>query len=776
MIENHERNAYILGALLHDVGKFVQRAQGPVRGRQQNHSKWGVEWFERNLAEKITNAWGHQGRDIASDCINNHHDYVEFVTLADGISAGEREKIKIEAEEGDVFNQRLKAAPSLAGDQQTEQVPGYIALSSLGKGKKSLEGIFPCNESVGTEEEYQELLDKFNSDIKSDQINFDRKSGTQIIDIVYYLLWKYTWCVPSAVYKTEADISLFDHLKVTAALTACLYDWRQDFQKTADFESKSFMLVQGDLSGIQDYIFGILNQHGKIAKRLRARSFYVQMLSEIASHKILHAFHLPMTNVLSSAGGNFTLLVPALKDTCDRLEMLRREMERWCFERFRGELNIVINWLAISGGQMNDYSHSRKQLKQDGYKEKHTAHRLILQENGGWNEEKFVLEEIIKSDEHLCAGCRKHTAEEDELCVFCRGDSELGAQLPRAEFLSFFCGDSNNGHFKIFDDFSFDLSDNGAVPGAYLTMALNNPMVGYGFKFISKHIPVIEDVGCTDQGHEHQPGHTALFDCIAGASHGDKILGVLKGDADNMGKIFSQDLTVSRYASLSRMFETFFSGYLNCLLEKEFKCLYCVFSGGDDFFVIGPWNRIIEFALRLREDFHRFVFDNPCLHFSAGIVLSKPHFPLSFMVNSVQEQLAKAKTGNKNAVVVFDHDQKMAWDELASLCQQADGVVKWHKSDLISRSLLHKFCQYGEMYDNYRNTGKAEYLKFSPLMTYDINRNLTRADQAEIKQWARQFVLTMPPADGQRLKTEHLRVLMDYVLTYTRGDNEKKRR
>jgi CRISPR-associated protein Csm1 len=135
--------------------------------------------------------------------------------------------------------------------------------------------------------------------------------------------------------------------------------------------------------------FGILNQQGKIAKGLCARSFYVQMLSQIASHKILHAFQLPMTNVLSSAGGNFTLVIPALKDGHIRLKNLRDEMERWCFQHFRGELNLVIHWLSVSGRQMND-NQAFAQLKQEGYRSKHAAYSSMLQESGKWAESHFL--------------------------------------------------------------------------------------------------------------------------------------------------------------------------------------------------------------------------------------------------------------------------------------------------------------------------------------------------------------------------------------------------
>jgi CRISPR-associated protein Csm1 len=50
--DEKEYHAVILGAILHDIGKFVQRAQ--QNPTSQDHSHWGEEWFQNNLAEKLT--------------------------------------------------------------------------------------------------------------------------------------------------------------------------------------------------------------------------------------------------------------------------------------------------------------------------------------------------------------------------------------------------------------------------------------------------------------------------------------------------------------------------------------------------------------------------------------------------------------------------------------------------------------------------------------------------------------------------------------------------
>lgn len=130
------------------------------------------------------------------------------------------------------------------------------------------------------------------------------------------VLERYTWCLPSNSQEEIPDISLYDHLRTTAAIAACLYiyhceknEW--DITSIKDSRKEKFRLVVGDLSGIQSYIFDI-SHHGAggVAKRLRARSFYLSMLSEVASHKVLHTFGLPISNIIMASGGKFYILLP----------------------------------------------------------------------------------------------------------------------------------------------------------------------------------------------------------------------------------------------------------------------------------------------------------------------------------------------------------------------------------------------------------------------------------------------------------------------------------
>ena len=78
-----------------------------------------------------------------------------------------------------------------------------------------------------------------------------------------------------------------------------------------------------------------------------------------------------------------------------------------------------------------------------------------------------------------------------------------------------------------------------------------------------------------------------------------------------------------------------------------------VYSGGDDVFLLGAWDHVIEAVLRIRNRFAGFTAG--ALTLSAGIALFDAHYPIRAAAEetAVLEQRAKSEPG-KNAVSLFD--------------------------------------------------------------------------------------------------------------------------
>ena len=763
----------VLGALLHDIGKFMQRAQKDARSR--THSKWGEQWFEESLAEKLT-VFNESEKQTIRSAIGNHHFAEKYISLADAISAG-MDRIELDEEEtGDPFTDRLKSIFSEISITEQTKVDKYHKMLHLYK--ENLHEVFPFDEKHCSYSDYEELLDAFTKEITS--IEFASLSPINVVNVFYYLLWKYCWCVPSATYKSEPDISLFDHLSTTAAIAGCLYAYqKENVAEILNINTRAFILIGGDISGIQSYIFDVLTQQGKVAKRLRARSLYIQMFSEMAAHKILNTFKLPMCNVINSAGGNFYVLAPNSKDMTEKIEDLQLVFDEWTLNRLNAEVAISIESVELSGKDLGEFSDALKSLKEKMNYKKYQSHKSILTSNNGWFVDRFLRPEVIEGDDKACQGCRKNPIEKpnaDNLCDRCSDDIKIGTLLHKTRYIAFFNNASSG--FNVFD-YSFDLwnkLNHKSAIKPYLILALNSSDIqppSIGFKSLVTHIPTKADIPESVTGEDIP----VTFDDIAGKSEGDKLLGYVKSDVDDMGRILREGfsragfkLTISRFAAFSRMLETFFAGYIHKQLKNKFKEVYTIFSGGDDFFIAGPWNKSIDFANSLRVDFSEYCAGNPDMKISTGIILAKHHEPLSFCAELAERTLETSKQQDgKDTITLFG--QPLSWNVLdRKVLQEANRLIEWleAKPPILSRGMAHNLRSYGDMSRKYEETRDTKFLKFVPLLNYDINRNLSKDEQKEAYYW------TLNLRNKKKKRTEennlpYLKTIMEYVLTYTRS-------
>lgn len=780
MPNKKEYHAVILGAMLHDIGKFVQRAQS--NPFLQDHSHWGEAWFQNKLAEQLSPLFNENEKRIISSAIGNHHQLEEFISLADAISAGIN-RIEVDDEEkGDPLVDRLISIFSKVSISEKPKKEKYHQLVPLGQNQ--LREIFPVVEKKCSPKEYSTLLDHFEREIVTS--NFQNLSSEKIINFFYFLLWKYCWCIPSATYKIEPDVPLFDHLKTTAAIAACLYAYNQENPtQFLDIDIPAFCLIGGDISGIQSFIFDVLTQQGRVAKRLRARSFFVQLISEIASHKILHLFALPLCNLIGSSGGNFYILSPNLKDIERMLNGLQKEFDNWTLKELAGELSVSIAFTTLSGRELANYPAVLDRLKSNLTVKKYQPQAAVLFDKGRWVEQEFLRPEVVEGDEKVCQACRKFPKKETDpsegnLCKRCFSDTRIGQVLPKTKYLAFF---PNDWHEYMIFGYSFELWSQKTLASAsrdspYLILSLNKAdlsLPGAGFKYMATYIPTRPDV----PSEEVEEGQPVTFDDLADLSTGDKLISYVKADVDNLGEILGSGFraskpSISRFAAFSRMLETFFAGYLLEKLKRDFKEIYTIFSGGDDFFVLGPWDKSIEFVRLVGNDFSLYCTANPDLTFSAGVVLAKPHEPLSYCAEKAEASLKESKEREGKARITL-FDQTVRWDELDRIVKESERIISWLNRDspIISRSFVNNLRKYGEMAElsgiyEVSSEVKTGFLRFVPLLVDDIKRNLTRVDQRVVVEWVEDLVPTVDkPRGGHNL--EFLRAISEYVLTYTRS-------
>jgi CRISPR-associated protein Csm1 len=160
---------------------------------------------------------------------------------------------------------------------------------------------------------------------------------------------------------------------------------------------------------------------------------------------------------------------------------------------------------------------------------------------------------------------------------------------------------------------------------------------------------------------------------------GVEALVTLKGDVDNLGKIFEKGLaepSFAKTAALSRQMNVFFSIWLPWYCKEKYPNTYTVFAGGDDFFLIGPWRSTLHLARDMHKEFARYVAQNKEIHFSAGLSMTRPGLPIRQMGEMAEQALEQAKdytdekgTVVKKAVTCFGYT--VGWDNFDDLLKRA---------------------------------------------------------------------------------------------------------
>jgi len=165
-------------------------------------------------------------------------------------------------------------------------------------------------------------------------------------------------------------------------------------------------------------------------------------------------------------------------------------------------------------------------------------------------------------------------------------------------------------------------------------------------------------------------------------------LGVLRMDVDNLGKVFKDGLgkkaSLSRLAALSFQMGLFFEGWVEQIINTGAwaNFIYAVYAGGDDLFLVGPWDVMPDLALNIVDEFAKYTGHHPALHLSGGMAFIHGKYPIYQAAEDAgdAEEQAKALDG-KNAFSFlgrawkweeFREDLKSQKETFANLVQQSN--------------------------------------------------------------------------------------------------------
>jgi CRISPR-associated protein Csm1 len=641
-----ERWLAALAGLLHDVGKLAQRA-GVGSGK---HAERGAEFVTRSVPE----AW----RD-------------RIVALADRLSAAER---KGAWEAADRQLHAILGRVSLDEEPRTSEQVWPLAPLALEE-----DTLFPRDpvDSTAETRAYRALWDGFVAAVEA----LPGDDLPTYVTGLFHALRRFTWCVPGAYYRSKPDVSLYDHSRTTAALAACLTDLDDDLLEDLlhkkQRDAPLVLLVGGDVSGVQDFIY-TLTARGA-AKGLRGRSFYLEALTEAVARYVLRRLDLPVTNLIYAGGGRFYLLAPGAAGA--DLEAVRAEISRRLLDHHGGALYLALGWTPVAAAGFDREKFGDHWLKTSQAMNAAKRRRFSELDAGILHSQVFGPTGAGGGEDGECQVCHReehvtveHEGTDDErrICDLCASLEDLGTDLRDGDYL--LLGEvppeetPRGGYREALRAFGtavgfvtaggrpvLKLPNDTQRASLLATRDLADPVASA--QRIAKEIAVVGGYPVASGTHytvnvtPRKGDAIATFEDLQDAARGVRRLGVLRMDVDDLGDVFKWGMqkagTLSRVASLSFALSLFFEGWVGqccrAVNEKGPDTVYAIYSGGDDLFIVGAWDVLPGLADTIRSDLVRYAAGNPAVHLSGGLTLHGGKYPLYQAAADAEDALDTAK-------------------------------------------------------------------------------------------------------------------------------------
>ena len=488
--------------------------------------------------------------------------------------------------------------------------------------------------------------------------------------------------------------------------------------------SKAVYLA-GDFSGIQRYVLGVKRAGKAQAKRLRARSFLLELFEHAALWTIKERLRIADDDVLVRGGGGFLVRIPPDTDPV-RLEEIRSGLQRKLWNESGGEVQFSLGWAETPLA-----ARARLELQ------KRRIGASILQSSGGWNLEGWSQPPLDEPFGKPCDICRQSPGsqvvqDEDEEALHCKSCLEarrLGEKLTRWKWMR---------------------------PGGNSVRAL-----GVAFEALETRTPGSFPVGRWIPRHSDSR-EPLTFQEIAEQARSDRRLAVLKADVDDMGvrvgQIAGEDQSYNRLRSFSYSLHEFFGQTIQELLAKSWPLIYTLYAGGDDLLLVGPWDVVLDFAGSLVRKFETGpAQEYSPLTLSAGITLTPYRVPIRHAVERAEELLESAKQRpGKNRCAALGAD--WSWKQHESVVGDGKRLADWVGAGVAPRSLLHRLLRLAESSKPVRAARWA----------YQIERNVHRR-HTDFRRWAN-HVIEYLERDEQRVN--ELAASLRYALLATRPRKE----
>ena len=441
------------------------------------------------------------------------------------------------------------------------------------------------------------------------------------------------------------------------------------------------LFVGGDLSGIQKFLYNISSK--KAAVSLKGRSFYLcEYMKSVCKAIADAATAAGATSVrqIYCSGGKFYLItdnldvVKAAIDKCAEVT----KVELW--KKHMGQLGINISYVPFS--ENPDHS---------------------VNAEGKTNEKPGILWKVVNAD-------------------FAHQKSQKFKDIVKQNYSDFFQPIEVGGNTKV-------CAITGVESTECVKMLLDkdDKEEVYVLPSVREQIQLGESL-CQTQGFKTFEEYADNTD-----------LGILRMDVDGLGKRFIDGFkSIDDYQAFSERLVKFFEQQVETIQqEKEYKdYLNIIYAGGDDLFVVGRWDKVIDFAERIHhETKERFSTDG--ISISGGVAVVKPKFPISKaaeLAGEAEDAAKQFRNGEKNAFHMLG--KTISWekefDYVKSFKHQFISMIRDYG---LSKGILHKLMLYSSIADSNklrRKEGKQEDFSYIWHLSYYLTRYMKRYESNKI--------------------------------------------
>ena len=212
--------------------------------------------------------------------------------------------------------------------------------------------------------------------------------------------------------------------------------------------------------------------------------------------------------------------------------------------------------------------------------------------------------------------------------------------------------------------------------------------------------------------------------------------------------------------------------------KQEKRSIAVVYSGGDDVFLVGAWNDVIDVALDLQEAFRRFTGGK--LHFSAGIGFYSPSFPIHRMAVKTGELEDSAKRvewqnpdtnilEKKNGICLFEEKESYSFTQFRTtvLGEKYEKIERFFRSTHdYGKVFLYRLL---EMLREARDRNGFNRAKLAYYLSRMEPKDKGESIQSLYKDFA-QAVYTWAPREKDRNEL----ILAIYLYVYLIREREQK--